>query len=231
MRKLTRAGQELPFTLGTVIERGDVFTVTGVKRHVERVAQEVGFAEWPTSATDMATVSAAIFLGGLIGLPAIAFGKLEIGLSLAVGVLFGGLVLGWLRSVNPRFGRIPEPTLWLFDSVGLTAFLALVGLSAGPDFVRGLKESGMSLVVAGIIVAALPPLVTILVGRYLLKMHPGVLLGVCSGAATSAPALAAVQEVAKSKVPTLGYGVSYAIGNVLLALWGSVMVLLMTAGQ
>jgi putative transport protein len=36
--------------------------------------------------------------------------------------------------------------------------------------------------------------------------------------------LAAIQEKAKSAVPTLGYGVSYAVGNVLLALWGTVMV-------
>ncbi len=229
LRKLTRAGQELPFTLRTVVERGDVLTVTGVKHHVERVAQDLGFAEWPTAATDMVTVGAAIFLGGMIGLPALMLGKLEIGLSLAVGVLLGGLVFGWLRSVNPRFGRIPEPTLWLFDSVGLTAFLALVGLSAGPDFVRGVKESGVSLVVAGVLVAAIPPIVGILVGRYVFKMHPGLLLGVCAGACTSAPGLAAVQEVARSKIPTLGYGVSYAIGNVLLALWGSVIVLLMTA--
>jgi putative transport protein len=229
LRKLTRAGQELPFTLRTVVERGDVLTVAGVKHHVERVAQDLGFAEWPTAATDMVTVGAAIFLGGMIGLPALSLGKLEIGLSLAVGVLLGGLVFGWLRSVNPRFGRIPEATLWLFDSVGLTAFLALVGLSAGPEFVRGVKESGVSLIVAGILVAAIPPIVGILVGRHVFKMHPGLLLGVCAGACTSAPALAAVQEVARSKIPTLGYGVSYAIGNVLLALWGSVIVLLMTA--
>ena len=149
-------------------------------------------------------------------------------LWLAVGVLLGGLVFGWLRSVNPRFGRIPEATLWLFDSVGLTAFLALVGLSAGPEFVRGIKESGVALVVAGVLVAGIPPLVGLLLGRHLFKMHPGVLLGVCAGACTSAPALAAVQEVARSKIPTLGYGVSYAIGNVLLALWGSVIVALMT---
>jgi len=50
-------------------------------------------------------------------------------------------------------------------------------------------------------------------------------LGVVAGAGTATPA-AAIQEVAKSAVPTLGYGVSYAVGNVLLALWGTVMVLL-----
>ena len=44
---------------------------------------------------------------------------------------------------------------------------------------------------------------------------------------TSTPALAAIQEAAKSKIPTLGYGVTYALGNVLLAFWGTVMVLLL----
>ena len=44
--------------------------------------------------------------------------------------------------------------------------------------------------------------------------------GVCAGTGTATPALAAIQEAAKSPVPTLGYGVSYAVGNVLLALWG-----------
>ena len=59
-------------------------------------------------------------------------------------------------------------------------------------------------------------------------MHPGILLGVCAGAGTATPALAAVQEAAKSSIPTLGYGVSYAIGNVLLALWGTVITLLLS---
>jgi putative transport protein len=76
-------------------------------------------------------------------------------------------------------------------------------------------------------VVILPHLVTLLVGRYLVKMHPGILLGVCAGAGTSGPALAAIQEKAGSKVPTLGYGVSYAIGNVLLAFWGTVIVALL----
>jgi len=228
LRQVTRAGQVLPFTLETVLERGDVLTVVGAKDHVERIAPEIGYAEWVTSATDMVTVGIAVVVGGLIGLPAIRIAALEIGLSLAVGVLIGGLVAGWLRSISRRFGRIPEPALWLFDSVGLNAFLALVGISAGPDFVRGLQESGLPLVIAGVLVCVIPHIATILLGRYVLKMHPGILLGVCAGAGTSAPALAAVQEVARSKIPTLGYGVSYAVGNVLLALWGTVVVLLMT---
>jgi putative transport protein len=137
------------------------------------------------------------------------------------------LILGWLRSVNRRFARIPAAALWLFDSVGLTGFLAVTGITAGPDFVKGLQQSGVVLVVACFIITIVPHLVTLLIGRHILKIHPGILLGICAGAGTSAPALAAIQEAAQSKIPTLGYGVTYALGNVLLAFWGTVIVMLM----
>jgi putative transport protein len=208
------------------VERGDVLRLAGARHNIERVAAQIGIAEWPTAASDMTTVSVAILLGGLIGLPAISLGKLELGLSLFVGVLLGGLVFGWLRSIWRVFGYIPEPALWVFDSFGLTGFLALVGIEAGPDFIRGITESGVSLVVAGIVVTTVPHVVTLLVGRYLFRLHPGILIGVCCGAGTSAPALAAVQEVADSRIPALGYGVGCALGNVILALWGGVIVLL-----
>jgi putative transport protein len=224
LRKLTRAGEELPVTPATRIERGDVLTLSGARSHVDAVAQQIGYAEWPTDRTDMVTVGLAIVIGGLIGIPALHLGRVELGLSKAVGALLGGLVAGWLRTRNPRFGRIPEPALWIFDSLGLNVFIGLVGLSAGPQFVQGLRESGIPLVAGAIFVTTTSILTAVFVGRFLFRVHPGVLLGICAGAATSAPALAALQEVAKSKIPTLGYGVSYAVGNVLLALWGSVIV-------
>lgn len=226
LRRLVRAEQELPFTPQTVVARGDVVQLTGTRDRVEAAAARTGYVDRPTPATDMTAVGLAIVIGGILGLLALHLGKLEIGLSMSVGALIGGLVLGWLRSVNRRFARIPEPALWFFDSVGLTGFLAATGMAAGPDFVKGLQQSGVTLVVACFIVTIVPHLVTLLVGRYVLKVHPGVLLGICAGAGTSAPALAAIQEVAKSKIPTLGYGVTYAVGNVLLAFWGTVIVLL-----
>jgi putative transport protein len=225
-RKLVRGGQELPFTLATKLERGDVIAVSGAKERIERLAKDLGYARWPSDATDVALVASAIVIGGLIGLPALKWGRLEVGLSMFVGALLGGLIFGWLRSTSPRMGQVPEPALWLFDSVGLAGFLACVGIGAGPDFVRGVSQSGVELVCAGVLVTSLPTIVAILVGRYVFRMHPAMVLGTCAGAGTSAPGLAAVQEVAKSKVPALAYGVSYALGNVLLALWGSVMVLL-----
>ena len=146
---------------------------------------------------------------------------------MAVGVLLGGLVAGWLRSVSRRFGRIPEPALWMFDSVGLNVFMALVGISAGPDFVRGLQESGLRAGRwRGVIVAASRCIATMLRRPLCAPDAPGRAARRVRGRGHVRAGSAAVQDVATSKIPTLGYGVSYAVGNVLLALWGTVIVAL-----
>jgi len=227
LQRLKRGGRELPFARHTTLERGDVLAVTGLPAEIERVAADVGFLERPNAEADMLAVGGTIFLGALLGLPTLRLGSIEVGLSMAVGALLGGLGLGYLRSVNPRFGRFPAPTQGVFESLGLTGFLALVGLGTGPAALTGLMTSGPALLVSGAVVALLPHAVCLLVGRYVLKMNPGILLGICAGAGTSAPALAALQEKAGSKVPSLGYGMACALGNVLLALWGTLCILLL----
>ena len=150
LRRITRAGEPLGILPATKVQRGDVLTIVGSAANVARAVDLIGVADRATDVTDMFVVATAIVAGAMIGLPAVHFGNVEIGLSLPVGVLLGGLVCGWLRSVRPRwFGRIPGPTLWVFESIGLTGFVAVVGLNAGPDFVEGLLTSGLSLVVAG----------------------------------------------------------------------------------
>jgi len=228
LRRVTRAGTPLPMFPATVLNRGDVLTIVGPTRRTGVAIAELGVPDRPSDVTDMVLVALGIVAGALIGIPALMLGGIEIGLSLSVGVLLGGLVCGWLRSRWPRFfGRIPGPTLWVFESVGLAGFVAVVGLNAGPDFVTGLRTSGPSLLAAGLLTVLIPHLVGVILGRWVFKMHPGILLGVCAGAGTATPALAAIQEAAKSQVPTLAYGVSYAVGNVLLALWGTVIVALL----
>ena len=222
LRGIQRAGTPVPIFPETTVQRGDVLTIEGPARRVAVAVSRLGVPDLVTDVTDMVLVALGIVAGALVGIPAIRWAGIEIGLSLSVGVLLGGLVCGWLRSMWPRFfGRIPGPTLWVFESIGLAGFVAVVGLNAGPDFVTGLRTSGVSLLLAGLATATVPHMIGIAIGRWVFKMHPGVLLGVCAGGGTATPALAAIQEAAKSPVPTLGYGVAYAVGNVLLALWGS----------
>ena len=227
LKKLVRAGEPMPFNAETRVDRGDVLNLIGAKHDVERVAKDLGYADRPTIMTDMIFVGLGIFLGGLVGILTVNVGGLPITLTASGGALIMGLVFGWLRSVRPTFGRIPEPAMWVFDTVGLTTFMAVVGLGAGPSFIAGLQKSGISLVFVGLVVALLPHVVSILFGRYVLKMNPIIVLGACTGAGTITAALRAVQDEAQSKLPALGYTVPYAIGNILLTAWGPVIVALM----
>ena len=157
LKKLVRGGEQMPFTLETRLDRGDLMSLVGAKHDVERAAKELGYADGPTITTDMIFVGLGIFFGGLVGLLTVTIGGLPITLTASGGALIMGLVFGYFRSVRPTFGRIPEPAMWVFDTVGLTTFMAVVGLSAGPSFIAGLQKSGPSLVIVGLIVATLPP--------------------------------------------------------------------------
>ncbi len=227
LRKIVRLGEPMPYTRQTRVDRGDVLNLIGAKPDVERAAKALGYADRPTVTTDMIFVGLGIFLGGLVGLLSVTIGGLPITLTASGGALIMGLVFGWLRALRPTFGRIPEPAMWVFDTVGLTVFIGVVGLGAGPSFVSGLQKSGPSLIFVGLLVATLPHVLAIVFGRYVLKMNPLILLGACSGAGTVTAALRALQEESQSKLPALGYTVPYALGNILLTAWGPVIVALM----
>ena len=225
---LRRAGRELPFTASTIIERGDVLSVSGTRAEVARVAAEIGYAEYPTTSTDVLLFAGTITIGALIGIPALTVSGFTVSLTSPVGVLLAGLTLGHLRASQPRFGRIPHASAALFETLGLSGFLALVGLQAGPAAIAAIRASGPSLLAAGAVVTLVPHIVTILVGYYLVGLHPAILLGLCAGAGTSTPSLAELERAAESRVPTIGYGMACAIGNVLTAIGGTVLV--MTTG-
>jgi putative transport protein len=223
---LVRGGEEIPFTRDTIVNRGDLLKLGGARRHVEHAGQALGYIERPSSETDVVFVGFGIFIGGFVGLLSIDVGGLPLSLTVSGGALVMGLVFGWLRSVRPTFGRIPEPALWVFDTIGLAVFIGVVGLSAGPTFAAGVRATGPSLLIVGLLVAATPHAVALLFGRYVLGMNPVILLGACAGAGTVTAALRAIQDEAQSKLPVLGYTVPYAIGNILLTAWGPVIVML-----
>ena len=226
LEKLIRGGEEIPFGAETVINRGDLLRLVGAARDVERTGKALGYIERSSSESDVVFLGLGIVIGGLVGLLTLNLGNLPLTLTTSGGALIMGLVFGWLRSVYPTFGRIPEPALWIFDTVGLAVFIGIVGLTAGPTFVSGLRETGPSLLLVGFVVAALPHFVALLFGRHILKMNPLILLGACAGAGTVTAALRAIQDEAESKIPVLGYTVPYAIGNILLTAWGPVIVVL-----
>ena len=160
--------------------------------------------ERPSSETDVVFVGLGILLGGLVGALTLMVGDLPLSLTASGGALIMGLVFGWLRSVRPTFGRIPEPALWVFDTIGLAVFIGVVGLSAGPSFVSGLRTTGPSLLVVGFFVALLPHVTAVLFGRYVLKMNPSYSWGRAREPAPSPPPSAPSRTRRAARFPCSG---------------------------
>ena len=224
LRKIVRNMVEIPILPNVEILRGDILTIVGSKRGVEQAVAALGYADRPTEATDLAVVAAGIVVGGIIGALTLTVAGVPISLSPAGGAL----LLGYVRAVNPMIGNIPGPSLWLMNTLGLNVFIAIVGINAGPGFVKGLAEVGLSIFVWGIFVTSLPLIVGMYLGRYVFKFDPAILFGVCAGARTTTAALGMIQDNARSKIPALGYGMPYAVGNTLLTIFGMAVVLLTT---
>ncbi len=228
LRKITRGATstDVPILAQTKLNRGDILKISGRKTHVQRVEKALGYADRSSAATDMIWVGLFIVVFGLIGALTVNAGGVPITLSVSGGVLFGGLFLGWARSVRPTFGRLPEPTQWFMNSVGLNVFIAIVGITCGPGFVDGLMANGLSLLLWGLFATSVPMLLAPFIGKYIFKFHPAINLGACGGGRTSTASVAMVGDVARSNVPMLGYTVPYAVSNTLLTLWGLVIVLI-----
>ncbi len=224
LSSLRRQGLALPILRGTVLRRGDVAELVGRPDQVERVAALIGAVEMTGGKSDLPYHALAMLLGTLLGLGAVTVGGIPVTLGVGGGVLVAGLGFGWLHARYPVFGALPGPAQWILSEFGLSAFAAAVGLTAGPRALAAIQEQGVALLLAGVAVTMIPLIAALLVGRFLLKLHPVVLLGAICGGQTVAAALNAVNEETDSSTPVLGFTVTYAISNVLLAVWGPVIV-------
>lgn len=233
LRKITRGATAttIPILPNTQIDRGDIVTLVGRTQDIAVASKMLGVMDRPTDIADVAFIGAAITLGALIGALVLKIGGVPLTLSTAGGALIAGLVFGWLRSVRPLFGRIPSPTVWFMNSVGLNIFIAVVGISAGPGFVNGLKTQGLGLFFWGALATTLPVVFGMFIGKYLFRFHDAILLGIVSGARTTTASLGLVCDRAQSQIPALGYTVTYAVGNTLLTIWGMVLIVMLARGH
>jgi putative transport protein len=226
LRMLSRGGQEIPIAAGVVLQRGDLLRVVGPEPVVQRAAAKIGAVVSPSANIDFVVLGLAIFLGGVVGvLVSFSIGSIRISLSTSVGTLLAGLLVGHLSSRYPLFGRIPEGAVNLMTSLGLTAFVGLTGIHAGPIFLSALREAGIGLLFGGMIVTLLPQVIGLLFGHFILRMNPILLLGALTGGQTVTAAMAAIQHRSGSPVAVLGYTPAYPIANILLTTWGTIMVL------
>ena len=186
----------------------------------------MGSEERRVQETDLVTFAGGIVAGLLLAQIDLQVGAINIGLGSAGGLLLAGIMVGFLRSQHPTFGRVPPAARFILMELGLMLFMVGVGLRAGGGIVEAVLSVGPLLFVCGAVVTITPLLVGYGVGRLVLRMNPALLLGARTGAMTSTPALSIVQSAARSPVPALGYAGTYALANVLLTIAGTVIMVL-----
>jgi putative transport protein len=229
LREIQRGDEKIPVARATVVQRGDILRVSGPEPAVLRAEPLIGRKIAASDNTDFVTLGLAIVIGALAGAAiVIPVGSMRIPLGTSVGALLAGLLVGYLRSVRPLFGRIPDGAVSLMTSLGLASFVGMVGIGAGPHFVQALRDAGVGLLFGGMVVTTVPLVVALYFGRYVLKLNPVLLLGGIAGAQTMTAAMAAVQERSGSPVAVLGYSGTVAVGNILLTVWGSIIVRMMS---
>ncbi len=224
LRKITRQGHEMPLARGTVVHKCDVLQVAGARKDVEKLVGYLGYPERSTAATDLIMVGIGCAIGTMLGLLSVKIMGIPITLGIGGGVLVSGLICGWLRAVHPTFGQIPNGAQWVFTDLGLNLFIACVGLTAGPKALSAIQTTGGSIFIAGAMLSLIPHITGIAFGRLVLKLNPVLLFGALTGAGTVTPALNALKEETGSSIPALGYTVPYAFGNVILTIWGTVII-------
>lgn len=216
----------IPVLGDTKLYRGDVVRLVGRTEDTSAAAKALGVVDRATDVADVAFIGIAITIGALIGAVVVKVAGVPLTLSTAGGALILGIVAGWYRAIRPTFGRIPTPTIWFMNSVGLNMFIAVIGITAGPKFVAGLQQLGFGLFLWGIVATSVPLILGMFLAKYVFRFHDAITLGAISGARTTTASLGMVTDAAQSQVPALGYTVTYAVGNTLLTIWGMFMVML-----
>ncbi|MGR5065161.1 aspartate-alanine antiporter [Photobacterium sp. DNB22_13_2] len=223
------AGNNINITPDLVVKKNDVIQLTGSAKDINRVEKNIGKRLGSAFVTDYVFFGLGMVLGLLIGMISFKIAGIPVTIGSGAGCLISGLMVGWLRSRNPRVASFPMGAANFIRDFGLAVFVGIVGLEAGPQAVVAVKENGLSLLLLGVAVTMIPQLVSFFFSYYVLRIrNPIEALGCVSGGRSANPAFAALLEKAGNSTPVFTFTVTYAVANVLLTLWGPIIIGIIT---
>ncbi|MEP1573925.1 aspartate-alanine antiporter [Roseibium album] len=226
---VNRMGRELPLLPDLEIHKGDELQLTGSPRDLNLVQKSIGYPISAAAVTDFIFFGLGMTLGLLLGLIEFRIGGVPVSVGSGGGCLLSGLLFGWLRSTHPRFAALPTGAVNFLRDFGLAVFVGVVGISAGPQVLTTLQEQGISLFLFGIGVTLIPQFFGFFFSYYVLRIqNPIEALACVAGGRSANPAFAALLGKAENATPVVTFTVTYAVANVLLTLWGPLIVGLVT---
>lgn len=209
--RVVRAGIELVATYELRLQMGDVVVVVGRANDLDQVSTILGNSVKRLDHPNLIPIFVGMFLGVLLGSIPIAFPGVPqaVKLGLAGGPLIVAILLA---KYGPKYKMITFTTNsanMMIREIGISLFLAAVGLGAGEGFVDAIANGGYWWILFGFAITVLPLLIVGIIGRKAMKMDYFSLMGLMSGAMTDPPALAYANTVATNDRAAVAYATVY----------------------
>ena len=113
----------------------------------------------------------------------------------------------------------------MLREIGISLFLAAVGLSAGPEFISTLQGGGYVWVGYGFLITVIPILIMGIVGRWVFKLNYFALMGTLAGSMTNPIALSFVTSNSPNDIPAVSYSTVYPLTMFLRVVSAQILVL------
>lgn len=226
--RINRAGVELLATPELVLQLGDRLVVVGDKDDVQRVADTFGNELKRLDLPNLLPIFVGIFLGVIVGSLPIAIPGMSqpFRLGLAGGSLIVAILIG---RFGPYYNMVTFATTsanMMLRQVGLTLFLAAVGLSVGEQFIPTIVGGGYMWVLYGFLITLIPLLIVGCIAYKVMHINYFRVVGLLTGAMTGAPALAYAQGLSDDNdEAAVTYATVYPLTMFLRVMAGQVLVL------
>ncbi|HBO06011.1 MULTISPECIES: putative transporter [Bacteroides] len=226
--RINRSGVDLVATPHLQLQMGDRVTIVGSELAVSHAEKVLGNSLKRLNHPNLIPIFLGIALGCLLG--SLPFMFPGIPQPVKLGLAGGPLIVSILISrFGPQYKLITYTTMsanLMIREIGISLFLACVGLGAGKGFVDTIiHEGGYVWIAYGAIITIVPLLVGGLIGRYVWKLNYYTLIGVLSGTNTNPPALAYSSELTSCDAPAVGYATVYPLAMFLRVLTAQLLIL------
>ncbi len=226
--RINRSGVDLLADPNLALQVGDRVTVVGTESAIENVERVLGNSLKRLNEPNLITIFIAIALGVLLG--SIPFVFPGIPQPIKLGLAGGPLIISILISRwGYRYRLITYTTQsanLLLREIGITIFLACVGIGAGNGFVDTIVNGGYAWIAIGFIITIIPLLTVGIIGRYFFKINYFTLMGLLAGSTTDPPALAYANTAAGNDMPSVSYATVYPLTMFLRVLTAQLLIIL-----
>jgi Predicted permease len=227
--RINRSGVDLFANPNLVLQVGDRVTVVGSQDAVERVATVMGNSMKRLNEPNIVTIFIGILFGILFGSLPFAFPGMPtpVKLGLAGGPLVVAIIIGRFGYKFNLVTYTTQSANLMLREIGITLFLASVGIGAGGEFFKTVVEGdGLLWVGCGFLITFIPLIIVGSIARKIFKINYFMLMGLIAGSNTDPPALAYSNQVSSSDAPGVGYSTVYPLVMFLRVLSAQLIILM-----